>query len=62
MSEYPTAGRPELPAEERRDVYIMVRLTKDEKAIVAQAAKAAMRSPSDFARVVLLDAVKKLLK
>ena len=56
MSEYQNAGRPELPTEERRDVYIMLRLTKDEKAAVQKAAKAAMRKPTDFARLVVLEA------
>ena len=56
MSEYPSVGRPELPEAERRDVYIMLRLTKDEKAAVQKAAKAAMRKPTDFARLVVLEA------
>lgn len=55
------AGRPELPNEERRDVYVMVRLTKSEKELVAQAAKAVMRSPSDYARVTLIEAARKLV-
>ena len=55
------AGRPELPNEERRDVYVMVRLTKDEKAMVTQAAKSVMRSPSDFARVTIIEAAKKIV-
>lgn len=49
-----TAGRPELPAAEKRDTYIMVRLTKDEKAIVQEAAKATFRSPAELGRSLLL--------
>lgn len=52
-------ARPELPKEEKRDVYIMVRLTKEEKQLVDQAAKNDMRSPSNYARAVLIEAAKK---
>ena len=55
-------ARPEMPQEERRSVYIMVRLTREEKQFVSKAAKQAMRSPSDYARVVLLQAAKSVLK
>lgn len=55
------AGRPEYPDAEKRSVYIMVRLTKEEKELVRLAAKKAMRTPSDFARTVLLSAIQKKL-
>jgi hypothetical protein len=55
------AGRPEYPEEEKRSVYVMVRLTKKEKEQVYLAAKYAMRTPSDFCRTVVLNAVKKAL-
>lgn len=55
-------ARPGLPAEERRDVYIMVRLTKDEKAMISEAAKKDMRAPSDYARVVLVEAARQATK
>lgn len=48
------AGRPELPASERRDTYIMVRLTRNEKEFVKEAAKASWRSPGELARSLLL--------
>ena len=48
------AGRPELPAAEKRDTYIMVRLTRDEKALVQEAAKTSFRSPAELARSLLL--------
>ena len=50
-----TAGRPELPAADRRDTYIMVRLTADEKAMVKTVAKAMWRSPAELARSLLLN-------
>ena len=50
-------ARPELPAAERRDTYIMVRLTKSEKALVSQIAKAHYRSPADLVRALLLEHV-----
>lgn len=55
-------ARPELPAAERRDTYIMVRLTKEEKALVCQAAKAHYRSPADLVRALLLEHVFSKLK
>lgn len=55
-------SRPEIPAEDRRDVYIMVRLTKEEKQFVADAARRVMRNPSDFARVALIEAAKNVNK
>lgn len=58
MSEYQNAGRPELPEAERRSVYIMLRLTPAEKKAVKRAAKMASRTPTDFARVVVLEACK----
>lgn len=62
MSEYPTAGRPELPKEERRSVYIMLRLTPAEKEAVKKAAKMVSRTPTDFARLVVLEACKDFLQ
>lgn len=58
MSEYQNAGRPELPEAERRSVYIMLRLTPAEKEAVKRAAKTASRTPTDFARFVVLEACK----
>ena len=55
-------ARPELPAAERRDTYIMVRLTKSEKALVSQIAKAHYRSPADLVRALLLEHVFSKLK
>ena len=54
MAGLPGAGRPALSDRERRKVYIMVRLTEDEKQLVQKVAKLAFRSPSELARSVLL--------
>ena len=62
MSEYQNSGRPELPEAERRSVYIMLRLTVDEKEAVKKAAKAAARTPTDFSRLVVLEACKEFLQ
>ena len=61
MSEYQNAGRPELPEAERRSVYIMLRLTPAEKEAVKRAAKMVSRTPTDFARLVVLEACKEFL-
>ena len=50
-------ARPELPAAQKRDTYIMIRLTKEENALVRQAAKAHFRSPADLVRALLLEHV-----
>lgn len=55
-------GRPEMQEAERRSVYIMVRLTNEEKEAVKKAAKAVMRSPSDFARWAILAQAKNFLQ
>lgn len=52
------AGRPEIPVAERRSVYIMLRLTQAEKEAVKRAAKMVSRTPTDFARLVVLEACK----
>ena len=57
-----TAGRPELPAAEKRDVYIMVRLTRDEKTMVREAAKASWRSPGELARSLLMQYAEEKLR
>ena len=54
MAGLPGAGRPALSDRERRKVYIMVRLTEDEKRLVQKAAMLSFRSPSELARSVLL--------
>ena len=46
-----------MPAADRRDTYIMVRLTAEEKAMVKAVAKAMWRSPSELARSLLLNFV-----
>ena len=48
-------ARPEKQEAERRGTYVMIRLTKEEKELVAMAAKKARRATSDFARLVVLD-------
>jgi uncharacterized protein (DUF1778 family) len=52
-------GRPEFPESEKRNTFIMVRLTQDEKEQIKAAAKEEMRTASDYARTVLLNEIKK---
>lgn len=55
-------ARPEKQEAERRDTYVMIRLTKEEKELVAMAAKKARRATSDFARIVVLDETSRILR
>lgn len=54
MAGLPGAGRPALSDRERRKVYIMVRLTEEEKQLVQKVAKKSWRNPSELARSVIL--------
>lgn len=54
-------ARPEKQEAERRGTYVMIRLTKEEKELVAMAAKKARRATSDFARLVVLDETARML-
>ena len=54
MAGLPGAGRPAYPDKERRKVYIMVRLTEEEKQLVREAAKLAFCKPSEYMRSVIL--------
>jgi len=47
-------GRPRKPPEERRDLYVRVRLTRDEHALLWRAAKAKKMQLSTWARRGLL--------
>ena len=55
-------ARPEKQEAERRGAYVMIRLTKEEKELVAMAAKKARRATSDFARLVVLDETARILR
>ena len=55
-------ARPEKQEAERRGTYVMIRLTKEEKELVAMAAKKARRATSDFARLVVLDETVRILR
>ena len=54
-------ARPEKQEAERRGTYVMIRLTKEEKELVAMAAKKERRAISDFARLVVLDETARML-
>ena len=55
-------ARPEKQEAERRGTYVMIRLTKEEKELVAMAAKKERRATSDFARLVVLDETVRILR
>ena len=55
-------ARPEKQKAERRGTYVMIRLTKEEKDLVAMAAKKERRATSDFARLVVLDETVRILR
>jgi uncharacterized protein (DUF1778 family) len=55
-------ARPEKQEAERRGTYVMIRLTKEEKELVAMAAKKARLATSDFARLVVLDETARILR
>ena len=55
-------ARPEKQEAERRGTCVMIRLTKEEKELVAMAAKKVRRVTSDFARLVVLDETARILR